>query len=63
MKLSRITVETISDGKTSRKGYDIDHADFFWKKNASKPFPQVAEGRNTLLIVLMHRHRPGVVSI
>jgi Sec1 family len=44
MKLNRIVIETTVDGKTTRKGYDIDSEDFFWKKNAPHPFPQVAEG-------------------
>lgn len=44
IKLNRITVETTTDGKTTRKGYDLESGDFFWKKNAPNPFPQVAEG-------------------
>jgi len=44
MKLNRIVIETTVDGKTTRKGYDIDSEDFFWRKNAPHPFPQVAEG-------------------
>jgi hypothetical protein len=44
IKLNRITVETTVDGKTSRKGYDLEAEDFFWRKNAPNPFPQVAEG-------------------
>jgi len=43
INLNRITVETTTDGKTTRKGYDLDSEDFFWKKNAPNPFPQVAE--------------------
>jgi sec1 family domain-containing protein 1 len=43
-KLNRITIETTSEGKVSRKGFDLEADDFFWKKNASVPFPQVAEG-------------------
>lgn len=39
MKLNRITVE--SEGK--KKSYDLESKDFFWTKNASSPFPQVAE--------------------
>ncbi|RFU30956.1 hypothetical protein B7463_g5380, partial [Scytalidium lignicola] len=48
MKLNRITVETPVDeqnpskGKT-KKAYDLTSNDFFWAKNASMPFPQVAE--------------------
>ncbi|KAI8344316.1 Sec1-like protein [Chlamydoabsidia padenii] len=34
MKLNRITIE---------RSYDLDKKDFFWNKNASSPFPQVAE--------------------
>ena len=26
----------------TRKSYDIENKDFFWNKNASSPFPQVA---------------------
>jgi sec1 family domain-containing protein 1 len=48
IKLNRITVETTTDGKKSRKGYDLDSEDFFWRKNAPNPFPQVAEGTDTL---------------
>ncbi|KAI9321083.1 Sec1-like protein [Dichotomocladium elegans] len=36
MNLNRITIET-------RKSYDIENKDFFWNRNASNPFPQVAE--------------------
>jgi hypothetical protein len=48
MKLNRITVETPLDegnpGKGStKKSYDLTSNDFFWSKNASVPFPQVAE--------------------
>lgn len=48
MRLNRITVETpvdsedISRGKT-RRSYDLTQNDFFWKRNAGVPFPQVAE--------------------
>ena len=49
MKLNRILIETTVDGKTTRKGYDIDSEDFFWKKNAPHPFPQVAEDIDTEL--------------
>ena len=34
----------MTDGKTSRKGYDLESEDFFWRKNAPNPFPRVAEG-------------------
>jgi sec1 family domain-containing protein 1 len=44
IKLNRITIETTTEGKTSRKAFDLDSDDFFWKKNALMPFPQVAEG-------------------
>jgi len=37
-------MKTTKDGKSLRKGYDLDSEDFFWKKNAPNPFPQVAEG-------------------
>lgn len=48
MHLNRITVETAADETNPAKGnvkrsYDLNHNDFFWKKNASMPFPQVAE--------------------
>ncbi len=48
MKLNRITVETpIEEGNpakgTTKKAYDLNSNDFFWAKNASLPFPQVAE--------------------
>lgn len=39
MKLNRITVETDS----KKRSYDLEAKDFFWSKNASSPFPQVAE--------------------
>lgn len=48
MHLNRITVETLIDesdpskGKT-KKAYDLNATDFFWKRNANVPFPQVAE--------------------
>ncbi|KUL84244.1 hypothetical protein ZTR_06906 [Talaromyces verruculosus] len=48
MHLNRITVETLVDesdpskGKT-KKSYDLNATDFFWKRNANVPFPQVAE--------------------
>ncbi|ORX84001.1 Sec1-like protein [Basidiobolus meristosporus CBS 931.73] len=43
MKLNRIVIQTQEHGRTSKKGYDLDIQDFFWAKNASAPFPQVAE--------------------
>lgn len=48
MKLNRITVETPIDEEnpakgTTKKSYDLTSNDFFWTKNASMPFPQVAE--------------------
>ncbi|OJJ60464.1 hypothetical protein ASPSYDRAFT_42202 [Aspergillus sydowii CBS 593.65] len=48
MRLNRITVETPlnesnpSSG-TTKKAYDLGSNDFFWKRNAGAPFPQVAE--------------------
>ena len=44
IKLNRITIESTNEGKVTRKGFDLDSDDFFWKKNALMPFPQVAEG-------------------
>jgi hypothetical protein len=48
MRLNRITVETPIDETTPAKGvtkkvYDLNSNDFFWKRNAGAPFPQVAE--------------------
>lgn len=48
MHLNRITVDVPSDesspGKSSTKrSYDLNASDFFWTKNASMPFPNVAE--------------------
>ncbi|PHZ10055.1 Sec1-like protein [Rhizopus microsporus ATCC 52813] len=40
LNLNRITLEA-EDGK--KRSYDLDTKDFFWTKNASSPFPQVAE--------------------
>ncbi|SAM03181.1 hypothetical protein [Absidia glauca] len=42
MKLNRITIEADEHNQTKRS-YDLDKKDFFWNKNASSPFPQVAE--------------------
>ncbi|KAI7881626.1 Sec1-like protein [Lichtheimia hyalospora FSU 10163] len=39
MKLNRITIEI----NQTRKSYDIENKDYFWSRNASNPFPQVAE--------------------
>ncbi|KAI8048060.1 Sec1-like protein [Gilbertella persicaria] len=41
MKLNRVTIEEGETGK--KRSYDLDSKDFFWTKNASSPFPQVAE--------------------
>lgn len=43
MRLNRITVETVDDGKVGKKSYDLNSNDFFWARNAGVPFPQVAE--------------------
>jgi len=43
MHLNRITIETEEMGLKSKRSYDLDSKDFFWAKNASSPFPQVAE--------------------
>ncbi|KKA24558.1 Golgi transport protein Sly1 [Rasamsonia emersonii CBS 393.64] len=48
MRLNRITVETPVDETNPAKGmtkksYDLNSNDFFWKRNAGVPFPQVAE--------------------
>lgn len=43
MHLNRITIETEEMGLRSKRSYDLDSKDFFWAKNASNPFPQVAE--------------------
>jgi sec1 family domain-containing protein 1 len=32
-----------------KRSYDLDSKDFFWAKNAVKPFPQVAEDIDTEL--------------
>lgn len=42
MRLNRITVSPTRT-QTERKVYDLDSKDFFWAKNASNPFPVVAE--------------------
>lgn len=45
MHLNRITVDvTEDDGSSSKpRAYDLNAHDFFWARNASAPFPQVAE--------------------
>ncbi|KAK3679038.1 Vesicle trafficking between the ER and Golgi [Recurvomyces mirabilis] len=44
MHLNRITLDTSEDGKPgAKRSYDLTTSDFFWKKNAGAPFPQVAE--------------------
>ena len=45
MHLNRITVSVSDDASTSLKtrSYDLNAGDFFWARNASVPFPQVAE--------------------
>ena len=49
MKLNRIMVPSTENGRTVRKGYDLDAKDFFWAKNAANPFPHVAEQIDTEL--------------
>jgi Sec1 family len=44
MKLNRVVVQN-----PQKKSYDLDSKDFFWAKNASDPFPQVAEEIDTEL--------------
>lgn len=46
MNLNRITVEVPSQetgGSAMKRSYDLNASDFFWAKNASQPFPIVAE--------------------
>ena len=46
MRLNRITMEVEDEanpGKVTKKAYDLTNNDFFWKRNAGAPFPQVAE--------------------
>lgn len=45
MHLNRITVDVAEEGATASKprAYDLNASDFFWARNASAPFPQVAE--------------------
>ncbi|KAL6721368.1 Vesicle trafficking between the ER and Golgi [Lecanora helva] len=54
MHLNRITIETMVDTENPNKGkikraYDLNSNDFFWTRNASIPFPQVAEDIDTEL--------------
>lgn len=45
MRLNRITMdaEDESSNGVTKKAYDINSNDFFWKRHAGAPFPQVAE--------------------
>jgi hypothetical protein len=45
MHLNRITVDVADEGNPEAKprAYDLNASDFFWARNASAPFPQVAE--------------------
>lgn len=45
MHLNRITVDVAEEGSATAKprAYDLNASDFFWSRNASAPFPQVAE--------------------
>jgi hypothetical protein len=50
LKLNRVTVPvdgssdpTAASATANKRAYDLDSKDFFWTKNASTPFPQVAE--------------------
>jgi hypothetical protein len=43
MNANRITVLKDENGNSSKKVYDIAMKDFFWSKNATAPFPQMAE--------------------
>lgn len=54
MRLNQITVEVPGDEasgtKPVKKHYDLNHSsDFFWRKNAGMPFPNVAEDIDTEL--------------
>lgn len=49
MQLNRITVPVAEDGTQKPKSYDLSANDFFWARNASIPFPQVAEDIDTEL--------------
>lgn len=55
IKLNRITIEQPVDEQNpakgaTKKGYDLSASDFFWERNASLPFPQVAEDIDTELL-------------
>ncbi len=45
MHLNRITVDVADESNPEAKprAYDLNASDFFWARNASAPFPQVAE--------------------
>ncbi|KAI2898849.1 hypothetical protein CBS76997_830 [Aspergillus niger] len=47
MRLNRITVESTDEANpakgVAKRAYDLNSNDFFWKRNAGAPFPQVAE--------------------
>lgn len=45
MHLNRITVNMVDEQNPNAKpkAYDLSSSDFFWTRNASSPFPQVAE--------------------
>lgn len=45
MHLNRITVDMADEQNPNAKpkAYDLNSSDFFWSRNASSPFPQVAE--------------------
>jgi sec1 family domain-containing protein 1 len=45
MHLNRITVDVADESNPQAKprAYDLNASDFFWARNASAPFPQVAE--------------------
>jgi hypothetical protein len=49
MRLNRVTVTSTEGGKSQKRSYDLDSKDYFWAKNASTPFPQVAEDIDTEL--------------
>ncbi|KAI5836004.1 Sec1-like protein [Schizophyllum commune Tattone D] len=42
-KLNRVTVPPAPPAQPTKRSYDLDSKDFFWKRNAANPFPQVAE--------------------
>lgn len=44
MKLNRVVIT-----QPQKRSYDLDSKDFFWAKNASEPFPHVAEDIDTEL--------------